>query len=211
MKKMTRALLFIGLALAGLAMHPALAAEPSRAPDPGCQWETFASPTLGIRLLVENCSDPNMHYVFSAKDDWLEQHRPSDDRTFVSHQIVRVLSKPAGQPIEAAIRQQFVATLPDKAARASCRVAPARETGVSRPGKILLELVPSGTYARLIMRQLKKEPRDFGCGDYGKGQANRYFEYHPAQSTTTYLWIDAGQDEPLFDQNSIEITAKSAE
>jgi hypothetical protein len=205
---MIRTLPAIVLALVLLAVRPALAAEPSRAPDPGCQWETFASPNLGIRLLVENCADPSMHYVFSMNGDWLEQHRPSDDRTFGSHQIIRVLNKPAEQPIEAAIRQKFIATLPDKAARASCRVAPAKETGVQGPGKILLELVPSGAYARLIMRQLKKEPRDFGCGDYGKGQANRYFEYHPEQSRTRYLWVDAGQDAPLFDQNSIEITSK---
>lgn len=205
---MIRSVQSILLVLALLVVRPALAAEPPRAPDPGCRWDNFASPSLGIRLLVENCSDPRMHYVFSAKDDWLEQHRPSDDRTFVSHQIVRVLRKPAEQPIEAAIRQQFIATLPDKAARASCKVAPAKETGVRGPGKILLEIVPTGAYARAIARQLKDEPRDFGCGEYGKGQANLYFEYHPAQSKTTYLWVDAGQDEPLFDQNSIEITGK---
>jgi hypothetical protein len=205
---MIRSLPSILLALVLLAWRPAVAAEPSRAPDPGCRWENFASPSLGIRLFVANCADPRMHYVFSAKDDWLEQHRPSDDTIFGSHQIIRVLRKPAEQPIEAAIHQQFITTLPGRAARASCRIAPAKETGVRGPGKVLFEIVPSGAYARQIARQLKEEPRDFGCGDYGKGQANRYFEYHPAQSKTTYLWVDAGQDEPLFDQNSIEITAK---
>ena len=205
---MTRSSASILLVVVLLAGCPAAAAEPSRAPDPGCRWDNFASPGLGIGLLVENCSDPSMHYVFSTKDDWLEQHRPSDDTIFGSHQIIRVLRKPADQPIEAAIRRQFIATLPDKAGRASCKVARATQTGVRGPGKILLEIVPSGAYARRIARQLKEELRDFGCGDYGKGQANLYFEYHPAQSTTTYLWVDAGQDEPLFDQSSLEITAK---
>jgi hypothetical protein len=205
---MSRSLPSVLLVLVVVAVRPAAAAEPSRAPDPGCRWETFASPGLGIQLLVENCSDPSMHYVFSLNGDWLEQHRPSDDTTFGSHQIIRVLTKPADQPIEVAIRQKFIETLPDKAARASCKVAPAGQTGVRGPGKILLEIVPSGAYAGVIARQLKEEPRDFGCGEYGKGQANLYFEYHPAQSKTTYLWVDAGQDEPLFDQNSIEITAK---
>ena len=205
---MNRTWTSIFLVLALLAGRPALAAEPSRAPDQGCSWENFESASLGIRLLVENCSDPRMHYVFSAKGDWLEQHRPSDDTTFGNHQIIRVMTKPADQPIETAIRQQFIATLADKAARSSCKMAPAKNTGVRGPGKILLEIVPSGAYARMIARELKKEPRDFGCGDYGKGQANLYFEYHPAQSRTTYLWVDAGQDEPLFDQNSLKITTK---
>jgi hypothetical protein len=191
-----------------LAVRPAAGAEPSRTPDPGCSWEDFASADLGIRPLVENCVDPSMHYVFSANGDWLEQHRPSDDRTFGSHQIIRVIKKPEDQPIEAAIRQQFIAALTDKAARASCKVAPAKDTGVRGSGKILLEIVPTGAYARKIDRLLKDEPRDFGCGDYGKGQATLYFEYHPAESKTKYLWIDAGQDEPLFDRNSIQIIAK---
>ncbi len=205
---MIRSLPSILLVLVVLAVRPAAAAEPSRAPYPGCSWENFESASLGIRLLVENCSDPSMHYVFSGNGDWLEQHRPSDDTTFGSHRIIRVLTKPAEQPIEAAIRQQFIATLTDKRARASCEVAPAKDTGVRGNGKILLETIPSGAYARMIARQLKDDPRDFGCGDYGKGQANLYFEYHLAELKTKYLWVDAGQDEPLFDQNSIAITAK---
>ena len=205
---MTRTLPTILLILLVLAARPAAAVEPSRPPDQGCSWESFESASLGIRLLVENCADPGMHYVFSANGDWLEQHRPSDDTIFGSHQVIRVLTKPAEQPIEAAIRQEFIATLTDKAAKASCKVARAKDTGVNGDGKILFELVPSGAYARKIERELKEEPRDFGCGDYGKGQATRYFEYHPVQSKTKYLWIDAGQDQPLFDQNSVEIIAK---
>ena len=200
--------LLLVVAVLGVRPAPTAAPEPSRAPDPGCNWENFESPSLGIRLRVENCSDPSMHYVFSANGDWLEQHRPSDDTTFGSHQVIRVMTKPAEQPIEAAIRRQFIATLTEKAARASCKVARARDTGVNGNGKILLEIVPFGAYARKIERELKDEPRDFGCGDYGKGQATLYFEYHPAESTTKYLWVDAGQDDPLFDRNSIEIIAK---
>src|SRR5258708_4360774 len=123
-----------------------------------------------------------MPYVFSANGVWLDQHRPSDDTTFGSHQVIRVMTKPAEQPIEAAIRQQFIATLTDKEARASCKVARAKDTSVRGNGKILFELVPSGPYARKIAQQLRDEPRDFGCGDYGKGQATLYFEYHPAVS-----------------------------
>jgi hypothetical protein len=205
---MTRGWPSIPLVALVLALRPAAAAEPSRPPDQGCSWETFESTELGIRLLVENCADPSMHYVFSTNGDWLEQHRPSDDRTFNSHQVIRVITKPADQPIEAAIRQQFIATLTDKEARASCKVAPAKDTTVRSAGKILFEIVPTGAYARKILRQLKDEPRDFGCGDYGKGQATLYFEYHPAESKTKYLWVDAGQDEPLFDQNSLAIIAR---
>ena len=188
-----------------LAATAALADAP-RPPEPGCTWQPYESAELGLRLLVQDCADPNAKYVFSAKDGWLEQHRPADDRTFGSHRIIRVLTKPASQSVEAAIHEQFVATLPDKAARASCKVAPAKDTAVRGKDKQVFELVPTGAYEKTILRELRKEPRDFGCGEYGKGQAAVYFEYHPAESKTRFLWVDAGQDTPLFDENSITFT-----
>jgi hypothetical protein len=189
-----------------LCLIAAAAGAASRDPEPGCAWQPFESKELGIRLLVEDCTDPSAKYVFSAKDGWLEQHRPADDVTYGSHQVIRVLAKPAAQPIEAAIRAQFVATLADKAARASCKVVPAKETAVKGGGKQVFELAPTGAYEKKILRELQKEPRDFGCGDYGKGQSTVYFEYHPGESKTRFIWVDAGQDAPLFDENSIEFT-----
>ena len=193
--------------LAGLMCLAASAASAaSRDPEPGCAWQPFASKELGIRLLVQDCTDPRARYVFSARDGWLEQHRPADDTTYGSPRVIRVLTKPADQPIEAAIRTQFIATLGDKEARASCKVAAAKGTAVKGGGKQVFQLVPTGAYEKKILRELQKEPRDFGCGDYGKGQSTVYFEYHPAESKTRFLWVDAGQDAPLFDENSIEFT-----
>ena len=191
----------------GLAAH---AAQPSRPPEQGfgCVWQPFESAELGIRLLVQNCSDSNMHYEFSAKDGWLEEHRPSDPVTYGPSQIIRVLTKPAEQKIEEAITQQFVATLTDKEAKASCKVGPFKNPEVKGVGKLLFTILPTGAYAKKIDKELKQEPRDFGCGEFGAGQATAYFEYHPAESTTKFLYVDTGQDEPLFDQASIEILAQ---
>src|SRR3984957_15112979 len=101
----------------------AQAAQPSRPPEQGygCVWKPFESQELGIRLLVQDCTDPNIHYEFLAKDGWLEEHRPSDPVTFGPSQIIRVLPKPGAQKIEDAIAQQFIATLTDPAAKASCK------------------------------------------------------------------------------------------
>src|SRR5258708_39160353 len=108
---MTRTLPMILLVVLVVALGPAEAAEPSRQPDRGCGWENFESASLGIRLLVENCTDPRMHYVFSANGDWLEQHPPSGDTTFGSHQVIRNLTKPAEQPVQATIRPPILPTL----------------------------------------------------------------------------------------------------
>jgi hypothetical protein len=184
----------------------AQAAQPSRPPEQGfgCVWQPFESRELGIRLLVQDCTDPKIHYEFSAKDGWLEEHRPSDPVTFGPSQIIRVLAKPADQPIAAAIRQQFVATLTDRQAKASCQVRAFKNPEVKATGKLLFTIMPTGAYAKKIGKELRREPRDFGCGEFGAGQSTAYFEYHPAESQTKFLYVDTGQDEPLFDQASIE-------
>jgi hypothetical protein len=190
-----------------LTTLPVFAAQPSRPPekDFGCVWQPFESQELGIRLLVQNCTAPEMHYEFSAKDGWLEEHRLSDPVTFNPAQIIRVLNKPADEKIEDAITQQFVATLTDKVAKASCKARPFKNPEVKGNGKQLFTIMPTGAYAKKIDKELQKEPRDFGCGEFGTGQSTAYFEYHPAESKTKFLYVDTGQDEPLFDQDSIEI------
>jgi hypothetical protein len=181
-------------------------AQPSRPPEQGfgCTWQPFESKELGLRLLVQHCTDPRLHYEFSVKDGWLEQHRPADDRTFNGPKIIRVLTKPTDQTIQEAITRQFIATLTDKEARASCKVRAFENAEVKGSGKLLFTIMPTGAYARKIDEDLQDEPRDFGCGDYGGGQSTTYFEYHPGESATKFLWVDTSQDEPLFDQDSIE-------
>jgi hypothetical protein len=90
-------------------------------------------------------------------------------------------------------------------ARASCQVRPFKNPEVKGAGKHLFTILPTGAYARKIRKELHESPRDFGCGEFGAGQSTAYFEYHPAESRTTFLYVDTGQDEPLFDQASIEI------
>ena len=201
---MAKCLLTLLFFLTGLS---AQAAQPSRLPEQGygCVWKPFESQELGIRLLVQDCTDPNIHYEFSTKDGWLEEHRPSDPVTFGPSQIIRVLRKPADQPIVAAIQEQFVATLTDKEAKASCKVRPFKNVEVKGKSKQLFTIMPTGAYAKKIDKELQQEPRDFGCGEFGAGQATTYFEYHPAESKTKFLYVNTGQDEPLFDQASIEI------
>src|ERR1700722_2657338 len=201
---MAKCLLPLLFFLTGLS---AQAAQPSRPPEQGhgCVWKPFESQELGIRLLVQDCTDPNIHYEFSTKDGWLEEHRPSDPVTFGPSQIIRVLRKPADQPIVAAIQEQFVAPLTDKEAKASCKVRPFKNVEVKGKSKQLFTIMPTGAYAKKIDKELQQEPRDFGCGEFGAGQATTYFEYHPAESKTKFLYVNTGQDEPLFDQASIEI------
>jgi hypothetical protein len=180
------------------------APTPSRAPEPGCTWKPFESSQLDIGLLVQSCSQKDLQYVFSAKGNWLTMRRPSDPATFNSPYIIQVFSKPADQPIEAAIRARFITNLKGEA-RESCQVRPLSPSPLNDKRKQVFEIVPTGAYKQRIMKELQQEPRDFGCGNHGKQQGSVYFEYHPEESQTTYLFVVFGMDAPLFDENSIEI------
>jgi hypothetical protein len=191
----TSLLLCLACTAAAASSSPAA----SRPASEGCRWKPFRSQTLGVSLLVEACSRPESRYVFSVVGNRIEQHRPADDVTYVGPIMMEFFTKPAAMSIEKAIEAQFVAKLPPEARR-SCRVVPYRYRGNTKP-RYTLE--PTGTYANKIYAELAQFPRDFGCGPYGAGQASAYFEYHPSESLERFAFVNAGQDAPLFDEESI--------
>ena len=179
---------------------------PSRSPmSNDCDWKPFASKELGVSLLVQECKQPNAHYVFSVKGNRLEQHRPADDSTFNGPLVLEMFRKKKSESIEQAIASQFIAKLPPEA-RASCKVEALERPGFG-PGKLAFTLVPTGAYKLKIDKELSEEPRDFGCGPYGKDQATTYFEYHPGESKTRFAFVIYGMDEPLFDERSLVFRA----
>ncbi len=176
----------------------------SRQPEKGCEWRPLDSPSLGLSLLYQECSAENMHYIFSSNGDWIEAHRPSDGATFNGSRQIKVFRKAADQPVESIIRDFFVKQLPPDAS-ASCKVRAVEKSPVISKEKIILEIYPTGDYEQKILQELKKEPRDFGCGRYGKGQGISYFEYHPSEDPTKFLFVEYGFDPPLFDENSLKL------
>lgn len=207
----------ISLALLSVLFHahaaPLPAIQASRPPMSGCVWQQHQFDQLGVRLLFQDCADPSAHYQLSQQGDWLAQHRSADDVIFGKHRVVGVFHKPAAQSIEEAIQQTFVSRIQlnnpreQAQARKYCRVVRSYRPVLRDASKITLTIVPTGSYLRDIQRQLQRVPRDYGCGEYGAGQQLSYFEYHPNESTTRYLFVEVGMDEPQFDENSIELIA----
>jgi hypothetical protein len=107
-------------------------------------------------------------------------------------------------PSRQAIMDVAGATLPPEA-RGHCIVTPLPDPPFTDRQKRLLTLMPTGAYRTRILADLQQEPRDFGCGPYGATQGVTYFEYHPHESRTVFLFVVYGEDEPLFDEQSILI------
>ena len=178
--------------------------QPSRTPEKGCSWQKLQAKELGVELLVQKCDAANARYEYTTNGNWIEQHRPDDDNTFVSHSMIQVLNKRPEQSVAQAIEEQIIAKLPPEA-RANCKVKAANHGILTSGRKQSFELVPTGAYKRKMEEIRKKEPGDFGCGDYGLGQGITYFEYHPFENKTKFLFVNYGMDAPLFDENSIRI------
>ena len=178
---------------------------PSHDPYPGCHWQRFVSPELGVRMFVQACSDPTMNYLFSVHGTKIEQHRVTDDTTFGQYVVMEVFSKAASQSLIQALEQNVSAQLPNEA-RQSCRVEPLENPPLQRKQIQVVTLKPTGNYLKKIEKDLQSGPRDLGCGSYGAGQQTTYFEFHPSESATKFAFVNFGWEgeHPLFDENSIE-------
>lgn len=97
------------------AIPGAPALHASREAFPGCRWEAFALKNFGIELPVQRCDNPVENSTYEETATGLN-YKHGRQETAVAF---TVFSKPATQPIEAAIKAQFLKSTGD---RTSCSV-----------------------------------------------------------------------------------------
>lgn len=79
-----------------------------------------------------------------------------------------------------------------------------REVNFGRSGVRRFVLAPAGEYGSSIAERMKTEPVPSTCNGWGTGNSGiRYFEIHE-DTPGKALFVEIGQDAPLFDENSIE-------
>lgn len=171
-------------------------AKPSRAAADGCEWATFEATSLGVSLLYEKCQTER--FTFAEEANAIVMRRAADG---ASWPIVEVFTKREMQPVEGAIREQFISALDDKE-RLGCVVAPSPQVRVD--GLRTLEIVPGPQYAAEVAKLREKEPVSV-CGDYGDAMSLRFFVYQPEVTKTRFAFVNAGKDRPLFDETSIRM------
>lgn len=78
-----------------------------------------------------------------------------------------------------------------------------KEVQSARNGVRRYVMVPDGDYEAQINLQMKSEPVPFTCNGWGVGNSGmRYFEVHDNHPDKA-VFVEIGQDAPLFDENSI--------
>jgi hypothetical protein len=190
-------------ACAVLPSTRATAIEPSRPASDKCTWETLADANVGLDARVQRCD-----YGF-RKIDFVFDHGALAQRFDggAPEPVVDVLDLEAGETPEAGLRRLF-AERSGKADAARCVLKPYKYEKPSPNGASRYAFMPDAKYARqLAAQQSPDEVPEPPCGEFGDAPDGiQYFEVQPASaSARRVLFVRIGQDEPLFDEQTLRI------
>jgi hypothetical protein len=192
-----KALLLLALVAASSA---AAADHPSRPPAKGCKWEKLSDAALGLDAWVQRCNYGSRKIDLFTKGPSL-YIRYSDGGA--PDPLIDVLPLLPGETAEAAMKRIFLSHTPPKIAK-RCVLAP--YPGDKRAGATRYTFLPNAAYKKEL--DAKSDPNEVGdpaCGDWGDAPDGiQYFEVHPA--ARRMLFVRVGQDEPLFDDNTLRLT-----
>jgi hypothetical protein len=197
-----------------LGALPLLGAEkknaPSREAFKGCAWTKLSDDTVGLEAWVQKCDYGFRKIEFSFVKDSLavkySDGGPQPDP------LVDVLPLEGDETPDAGIKRLY-ALRTDKAIAARCVLEPYKgyEGGPKAPeGVKRYTFVPDKKYqAELDKTSSPDEVGDPPCGDFGDAPDGiQYFEAQPASGARKVLFVRAGQDTPLFDEQTLKLTAR---
>jgi hypothetical protein len=174
----------------------------------GCAWKLFDS-TLGLRMQIRNCASDGAQDSFATNGDWIDVRHQQKGQSIEEIKLIKVLRKQADQPIEETIQQTFIDALEGEA-KVRCKLRAPTENSVKHKDKIILEIAPTDTNDAKVVDKQKKNSDDHGCGAFSGSHGLAYFEYHPSEDPTKYLFVTRRVDLPLFDENSLQLYQTSA-
>lgn len=178
------------------------ALKPSRSASPGCTWKPWRDEQLGIVMLVQECPGGNAHKFVSANST-VRIVLPGKDPAR-SPIALEVYEKPDRQKVRDTIDSRFRAKLSSRQ-KAGCDIVEVTDKYPLTRDNEAWQIVPIGPYKAEAARQRDVEPGAEVCGAYGEIDTVQYFEYHPSESKTRYLYVRLGPDSRLFDEKSIRI------
>ena len=177
--------------------------KPSRAALKGCAWERLADAAVGLSAWVQRCDFGfrKIDFVFSGRSlaERFDAGKPDP--------LVDVLDLRAGESAEAGLRRLFSErTEPALAAR--CVLKPYTYYKPLPRGVARYTFVPDPAYQKQV--EAESSPDEVGdppCGDWGDAPDGiQYFEVQPAsKGARRVLFVRVGQDEPLFDEQTLKI------
>jgi len=179
---------------------------PARAPVPGCAWQHLSDAAVGLAAWVQQCDFGFRQIVLSLKGSGLAMHYSDggDEETLVE---VRTLA--AGETLEAGMRRAWAVGVAPAVAR-HCQLS-AYADSAAHAGVKRYRFVPDAAYAKQLAASA--DPNDIPeppCGERGIAlDGEQYFETQ-AGSHRAFLFVQVGQDEPLFDPQTLQLLEPAA-
>lgn len=176
---------------------------PSRPQGNGCVWKPFEAAALGIRLLVQNCSDPDWRYSFFVSGNSIFVKSVTGKGAEKNEKIIEAFAKPAEQALGDAIDEDFIQKLVGEA-KTACQVRVVKDSLIILSEQVMVDIAPTGAYGLRIADESRQGRQDLGCGPYGASKDGaQYFVYHPDEDKSRYLFVRQPENKSLFDQDSI--------
>ncbi len=177
--------------------YPKFPEKPSRPSYEGFKWEIISG--AGLKCWAQNNS-----VIHVITDNTIPGARIArGDNDLNGNIVIKIFPLPS-QKIESIL--DTLKKMPGWDPSTSCafKEIPSQRKGVKR---YVLEL--TGTSAEKFREQSKQEPIPSTCNGWGVGNSGmRYFEIHSNQPNKA-IFIEIGQDTPLFDEQSIILTNNS--
>jgi hypothetical protein len=174
---------------------------PSRPPIDKCVWEKLADKTVGLAAWAQRCDFGfrQIHFEFVGNALAIKY---SDGGA--ADPLVEVFDIKSGETAEAAVFRLLLEKT-DKAVSARCVLAPYSE-GTVPAGVKRYTFSPDAAYAKELKALANPdEVPEPPCGDWGEmPDGIQYFEV-PAGEGRKLLFVRVGQDEPLFDEQTLRV------
>ena len=187
---------------ASSALGQKLELLPSTPAGVDCEWKPFDSPSLGLKMLVQQCGSAVRQYIFRTQGNAIFFRAKAGEQAGREQKIIEIFAKPVDAPVQNAIHQRFVA--PSQAYRnAGCEVRDIRDLLFLGREQITFDIFPIGQYG--YPSELTERGEAYSvCGDYGfKADNSRFFTFHPDEDKSKYLFISMPANKSLFDPLSI--------
>jgi hypothetical protein len=175
--------------------------KPSRKAADLCAWERLSDAQVGLAAWVQRCDYGSRKIDFVAKGSSLAI-RYSDGGA--PDPLVDMFTLGPGETPPAGVRRIFLSRTDPKVAR-RCVLAPWR--GSDAPaGAVRFTFVPNAAYRKAL--KAKEDPNEVGdppCGEWGDAPDGiQYFETWPSSTAGRFAFVRVGQDEPLFDERTLQ-------
>jgi hypothetical protein len=201
---------FVAILLALASPVPAAAAgdaPPSRAPNKGCAWEHLSDAAVGLSVWTQGCDYGFRKITMSLQPQGLFQ-RYSDGGD--PELLVEVHRLRDGESMADGMRRVWATNVSPELQKRCVRVA--YREGKIPPGVQRYAFAPDAAFAKqLAAVDTSGDIPEPPCGDHGVAvDSIQYFETRPDDHARAFLFVNAGQDDPLFDDRNLHLIGTAA-